>query len=147
MVPYDVLNAFLNLFLIALYIIPYLCPKLYSCKVIPRPKKESPVYMCSNFKHSKVHQGMQLPQANLNSMVSKYHMTLKSHTQDILRGPFKYLGPGPKGWAKWSLPFTYGCDFVNARDIQVVKTQNLNSHVISYVVTEDMFLSGLANFK
>jgi hypothetical protein len=38
MVPYDVLNAFLNLFLIALYIIPYLCPKLYSCKVIPRPK-------------------------------------------------------------------------------------------------------------
>jgi hypothetical protein len=41
MVPYDVLFAFLNLFLIALYIIPYLCPKLYSCKVIPRPKGES----------------------------------------------------------------------------------------------------------
>jgi hypothetical protein len=54
MVPYDVLFAFLNLFLIALYIIPYLCPKLYSSNVIPRPKGESIMYHlleCSKFEH------------------------------------------------------------------------------------------------
>jgi hypothetical protein len=54
MVPYDFLFAFLTLFLIALYIIPYLCPKLYSCKVIARPKGESTMYQlleCLKFEH------------------------------------------------------------------------------------------------
>jgi len=46
---------------------------------------------------------MQLPQANLNSMVSKYHMTLKGHTQEIPGAQSSTLGQAPKDGPKWSL--------------------------------------------
>jgi hypothetical protein len=76
---------------------------------------------------------MQLPQANLNSMVSKYHMTLKSHTQEIPGAQSSTLGQAPKDGPKWSLPFTYGCDFVNARDIQVVRLKTWKWNNVSRV--------------
>ncbi len=43
---------------------------------------------------------MQLFQANLKlNGVQVSHDLKKSHTGDT-RGPIKYLGPGPKGWAQ-----------------------------------------------